>query len=339
MTRRERITLEAPEGFDDQGFRNFVQRAKMSGFVAKGADPDLKHFSAAQSIGSAFLLFLVQTLQMIGLMDESGIITTRGIVRFETPDGVTDHYEQMRYAWSERAKDWAAVESPATYAATMETLAQFVRLLGKPETVLSLGSGPGLYEIFLGALLRDDPKMNKARIICTDYAEGMVNRCQELLHTLTFPDQFGPTLLTNVSAQVEDMTRLSFADGSVSQIICNNSLQWASDWRRAVAEMARVIDPQGMRMLYIFINNHPMRVCDHRGNLVFKSGDFTAEELMDELESHNFQPLRTRQFMGRQGTGQAGGSMNRMFLMARFEPDGVITPWREARHTATITCR
>ncbi len=339
MTPDRKITLSIPGSFDYKGFNEVLAEASKIGLAANRGNASNPEVEFAQSLGDYFIEMIANAMKYTGQMDGHGVVEARGLVKFEMPDEARDSpYEMMKYAWTERAKDWVGVESPVIYRVTIETLLEFFRVRGAPEKILSLGSGPGLYEIFLASVTRDLPDGRHSRFICSDYAEGMVKKCQELLGVLTFKDDLGFSLLNNVTAQVEDMTALSFADGTIGQIICNNSLQWTSDWKKAVAEMRRVLDPNGIGFLYLFINNHPMRVRDQSGDVVLTSGDFTVENLLDELEDHGFQIHRTRQMMGRKGMGQFGGELNRTFILANSK-EGVTRPWRTTQGAASLAKR
>ena len=231
------------------------------------------------------------------------------------------------------------IETPVNSAATMQTLLEFFRVSRKPENILSLGSGPGLYEIYLAYLFQHSVDVAKGiHIIATDYSKDMVLRSRDVISKVRVADSAGELhKLKNIEVQLANMCDLRFASGTMNQIICNNSLQWAGDWRKAISEMARVMDPKGLGWLYLIVHTHPMRVYDGGGRIMFEFGNFEIPELLDEMESKGFCPTHLRQILGTPGTGQSGTMTSRVFIQARFEAKGCSKSWRSKQVSSAIS--
>ena len=304
-------------------------------------ETDAEAMQTAGNVGAQFLQFLSFVFRKLGLLDQHGLMANPYLpIPTDTRYGEKPT-EIMRQAWNQRATSWGVVETPANYAITMQTLLEFLQVANKdkPETLLSLGSGPGFYETFLAQLMQQS-KLESIRIIALDYAKEMTRRHHEVLGKLYLTENEGGgqiRKLKNIEAVTGDMTNLKFATGSVDQIICNNSLQWVADWRKAIAEMARVINPKGLGWLYLFVHTHPMVVYDMRGELMFRLGEFEIPELLDALEANKFSPYHMRQIAGSPGTGQAGMQTSRVFIKARFTPTGVMTSWRKAQISSRLS--
>lgn len=283
-------------------------------------------------ISTQFLAFVIQALRHLGLVDGEG----RPLGRLFVPYAVDEKLSPavvLRELWNERAKDWAVIESPANYAITMATLMEFFKANDRARTapILSLGSGPGIYETFLGSLLLQMPQTSHVKVICVDYAERMTQKHKHLLSQLRTVVEGSTQRMKNVMPVTDDMTNLqSFDAGTMDQIICNNSLQWVADWRKVIAEMRRVINPKGLGYVYLFVHPYRMAIGDvDQGKAVIELPEVPVEELMDELERQRFALQHVRQIAGTPGTGQSGTKTNRIFLLARFRHDGNFTSWRE----------
>lgn len=289
--------------------------------------------AASSFVGRQFLAFLEDVLRGLGLLDRAGIAHARAIIGHDVREGEAPE-EILRRGWKKRASDWAVIETSVTYAFTIETLIQFFRRHpNRRERILSLGSGPGLYETFLGVLLDHLPEARGIRIFALDYAEEMTRIHQKILANLRLE---GGRMLTSVKPVTSDMTDLRFKDGSIDQIIVNNSLQWVPEWRKAICEMARVMRPEGLGWLYLFVHTHPMVLVREDGVPFLTVGDFTIPELLDVLEANRFGIHHLRQIAGAPGTGQMGGQVGRAFILAKFEASGEVGSWRKANISAAL---
>lgn len=292
--------------------------------------------AAGRDVGGQFLGFLIEVLRALGLLDSLYRPRYRFGISVEAPENAPLPHV-LQAGWNERAEDWAVVETPANYAITMQTLIEFLRVnpQKRKETFLSLGSGPGLYETFLGSCLQAVPESSHVKILCVDYAERMTQLHKKVLRNVRTAEG---EKLTNVVPITDNMMHLSSIDaGVIDQIICNNALQWAVDWRAAIAEMQRVISSKGSGWLYLFIHRHPMVVCE-MGQVepVIRLPEVPFEELLDVLEAHRFLVRHARQLVGARGLGQACQGINRVFILARYQPEGEIQSWRTKGVSAVL---
>jgi len=236
----------------------------------------------------------------------------------------------LSMTWNVSASTWAGVEKNSTYTQTMavliERLLKLTDISNRKLRILSLGSGPGLYEIFLAYWLRSIGR--NARMYSLDYSEGMVAFQNGLLSSDLRIDGVRVSALkeavTPVLGNMEDLRKFY---GGMDIVFCNNALQWVADWRAAVREMQLALNENGPRTLVVVI--HPNAMVVHVGDKLIERELITEEALFDELEKHRIQPVFQRYMIGNEGTGQAGGRLNRMFFEARFYPLGVSRSWRE----------
>lgn len=276
-----------------------------------------------------FVGFVGTILMKLGLFNPSVASEIARGVSVEAEEGQLPD-QIMRQAWNKQAHRWAVIESPMNYYMTMRTILEHLRSNEKQrrEIVLSLGSGPGLYETYLGHVMKLTG-VRRTRFYCLDAAAEMTRRHKAILEQVRVTDGRSFNLLDNVEPLCGDMMRLPFRDDSVDQIICNNSLQWASDWRKVIAEMSRVIRRKGLGHLYLVVHLHPMSVADDKGQVILKFGDFAPQELFDELENYRFELRFVRQIAAPNGAGQLGNAINRLFVHAKFQADGSFPRWRE----------
>ncbi len=293
-----------------------------------------KTLHGASAVTRGFLMFVYSVLHGLGLLERARVLGC--------PIGVMQEFqasvpvvEMMRELWNARAKEWAVVESPHNYRLTMQTLLEFFKVNDrqKKETILSLGSGPGLYETYLGSLLQSLPRP-KVTIYSVDSAPEMTACHQRILAKSV---QLSGGAVRNVRPVTEDMLNLKFKDESVDQIICNNALQWTTDWRAAIAEMARVMRPHGLGRLHLFVHAHPMAVFNLAGQRVVELGKFELSELLDELEQHRFVIDHIRHLASMVGMGQAGSAIRRSFILARLQVGGERRRWRNAKVASALT--
>lgn len=296
----------------------FVRLAREGHFDDDTTDQEMHQ--VATHVGRAFLSFLFEALGKLGILESLATSGPRyGIPFLHSGEDVRSE-AFLQKMWNERAKDWAIVESPHTYAVTMATFMRFLRfneVTGK-ETIVSLGAGPGLYEAYLSLMFKANPFPYQATIYTVDSAKQMTLRSKEIIKKMG---------ITGVKPLTASMTALPFPDGTIDQIICNNALQWVPDWKKAVVEMSRIINPKSLGCIYIIINNHPMRLRLDSDEVVVT--DFTREDLLDELERNRFRIDRYRTIMGQAGSGQFGGAVNRTFIAAQYQAQGELRSWRE----------
>lgn len=234
-----------------------------------------------------------------------------------------------REIWNRQAMQWPMTESPANYGITIDTYVKYIRFdpTKKRETIVSLGAGPGLYEAFMGMLFSKQLSDHTIKIYCVDYAHKMTLWNKEMLKRMG---------INGVHPVTGDMMALTFPDQSVDHVICNNALQWVSDWKKALSEMVRIIRHDGMRRIYIVINLHPMVVRDTNENIILTLGDFTLEQILDQLETLNCDINNIRHMAGRKGIGQHGGILNRVFIEAEFQVEGCKRRWKDFKGTPEV---
>ena len=295
---------------------------------------------SAPQIGAAFLRFVRDTLTHMGLINKVGIASTSYGVALGVDPATMSPKEVLRAMWNARAHDWAVIESPLAYAVTFQTIMEHLKVKGpgKKETFLSLGSGPGLYETYMAALLRMSG-VKDVKIICLDAAKEMTQRHKQILADayLQVQGTMTVTKIKNVEPVTGDMMSLNFKSGSIDQIMCNNALQWSLDWKKAISEMARVMNPKGLGWLYLVVHTHPMTVWTGEGVPFMQLGKFTVPELFDFLEEKNFLLHHMRQIKGRMGTGQMGKDINRVFVLAQYVANGGFKSWRERTISAALS--
>lgn len=290
-------------------------------------------YTSLKEVKPIFLNFLGHIRALCGIGDD---FSWKGaeIETEEDPHDPANHEAVMRSAWSQISRYWAGVESTSNYVATIATLIDKLSECRMPQQgklqVLSLGTGPGVYELFLAWWL----KANKmpARIHSTDYAEDMITLQREILES---PIRIGKTKVSAlrdiVSPSVADMSALPDRfSGKADVVICNNSLQWVAEWRQAVGEIAQAVNPKGRnRMVYFIVHPHAMRV--QLGDRTITRDHVEVDALLDEMEKHNLQPLGKRFMIGPPGSGQAGNMLNRMLISAQLMPQGIEHSWRSMR--------
>lgn len=246
----------------------------------------------------------------------------------------------VKRLWGEKASEFAALETPFNYLATMQTLLDFIPLKAKHvnHTWLSLGSGPGVYETFLGMWMNKKLNFKNNRIICVDNAPEMVEQHKRIIQ---FAQNTQKVSLANVQPIVDDMTRLqTIPSDTIEHIICNNSLQWVSDWQSVIAQMHRVMKQSKTGHLYLFVHLHPMSIrgVDEETQDVINVtlGNFDQSELFDALEAHQFEVKRGR-LIGAKGYGQCGGNTQRLAIQALFHPTGQFISWRKKTRSQNVS--
>ena len=305
-----------------QGIQRLNAQIRQSGYQT--LEVNQLDQEAIKAISDKFLGFVEEILPKIGVEYDE----VKKPLTLELDQANPNWNEVLKNTWNKRAKAWGWIESPTNYFATFSTLLQYMetdRNPRKKEKIVSLGSGPGLYEAYLMYLL----SKNNLEMYCVDFAKEMTLINKKVIKN--FRDEKG-RMVPNVKPVTGDMTNLEFPDRFFDQIICNNSVQWSPDWKKAVSEMRRVINPEGLGLLYIFINRHPMKIIrEDTKEVLLSIGDIDEVELLDTLEANHFEIEFTRQYQTAKGLGQMGGISDRMFVKARLSKDGMVRSWREAR--------
>jgi SAM-dependent methyltransferase len=97
------------------------------------------------------------------------------------------------------------------------------------------------------------------------------------------------------AVRVEDLTRLSLSEGSVARILSLDTLEHIEDYRRALAELYRVLEPNGLALFHVpcyYVEKGesvPIRAgVDPWGHVRY----FSAKELVQDLAEAGFILLR-----------------------------------------------
>lgn len=118
---------------------------------------------------------------------------------------------------------------------------EIIRL--KPDTILDLGAGTGVFTHALGK------RYKKSRVIAYDIAPRMLQRARNRngrIHALL--NQWS----NKHSFLCGDAEHLPLADQSIDLIFSNVALQWCTDLEHTFAEFRRVLKPGGLLMFSTF---------------------------------------------------------------------------------------
>jgi SAM-dependent methyltransferase len=108
------------------------------------------------------------------------------------------------------------------------------------ETMLELAAGPGDTGLFAARSLAPG-----GHLVSTDFAQEMVDAARRRAAELGLGDEL-------VSFGLEDMTSLSFDDGSFDGVVCRWGLMLVPDIPAAASEIARVLRPGGRAALAVW---------------------------------------------------------------------------------------
>lgn len=288
---------------------------------------DREHFDMSRFEASNFGIFLEAVIDAFQDPDEESLRKSLG-VKIDTtapPSQFSQHF------WNHYAEKYLIGANLTRRIMSFQTLLEnFYRNdKGEKETFLSLGSGFGLSEIYLANLFQ---ALDYAglRFICLDNAVKMVEASRKISKTVRVCDlsaEIKP--LTNLEYLHANMESIPLASRSVDQIFCFDVLQWVEDWRKAVDEMARVINPTGLATIHLSTRIRPLTMGTEDGKVVRRIGDFTVPELFDYLERRSFRVVNTRQVMmgpSRENSQQANDNI---FVRAIWTKGGVQKSWRK----------
>lgn len=282
--------------------------------------------------------------QLAPIMDEFGRFLSRALTAVqirakgldkETPlfngqfgyDPRENEDRFLKDTWGMWADFWPLIETVPTYQITMLTILQKLRISERGTLRLaSIGSGPGIYETFLARITQGMGIPSK--FTCVDLAP-------EMAVMQNFIANIDPPPLRNLDLVTADMASLPLPNGSMDAVLCNNSLQWSKRWRKAIREMARILDPKGGRALYLVVHTHgqEMHTRTADGEKVIDMKPILIEEIFDELEANSFVISSSRQIHCADGMGQAGAGVDRAFICAHHEPNKKSSSWRKSKIT------
>lgn len=285
-------------------------------FLRAGLEPVLKEFMA----------FVIKVREAVAKrLESTGGLKLGQSVNVDY-DPTVEQARFLKETWDAQSNIWALIETMPTYYITMLTLLEKIQIpVDKHLRLVSIGTGPGLYETFLGKLFGQ--RGIGGVTTCVDFSTGMTNMHKYILSLQQPP-------IRNVEPITANMAQLPLPDASADVVLCNNSLQWCPEWRKAIAEMARVLDPSRNPFLYLVIHTHeqPMRMGRMDGGEVpVKLGSVTAAQIFDELEENKFTINTSRQLQGGIGSGQLNGTVFRLFVGAQLTPGGIEHRWRKTK--------
>lgn len=255
-----------------------------------------------ETLAREFIAFLVDIFDRMDIFKHKGLHQPTHAI--DKKFFRSDIDKALRQIWNYQAQYWGVIESPGNYLATMQTYATYLRPDPKrrKENFVSLGAGPGLYEAFL-ALYFAQRGCTNARFITVDYASKMTEVARRIARMVHAP---------RITQATASMTELPLSDSMADHVICNNALQWVTNWKRALAEMGRIA--KQACTLHIIVNTHPMIVRAADESEMLRLGDFTPPQLFDEIERAGFELQSLRSIMGCRGVGQNGNALSRIYV-------------------------
>src|SRR5947209_15920364 len=142
-------------------------------------------------------------------------------------------------AWSTVAPDWGELicDIDRQLGPAAEWMIEAVSL--EPgEKVLELAGGPGTL-----SLLAADAVGASGRVICSDFAEAMVQTARQRV------EQAGRG---NVECRVLDAQAIDLPDGAVDVVLCRMGYMLMGDPAAAIRESARILRPGGRLALAVW---------------------------------------------------------------------------------------
>lgn len=233
--------------------------------------------------------------------DEARAREDAGIFRFDQPPTEADWTTK----WNFEAEHWNLFLSGA-----LLNLRSFLdhfelNLREDREHILSLGSGLGIYETYLGRLFQE-AGMSTIRLACVDRSMAMNQRLVELLRK---------TETGNILPITSTLDQLPFESDSVDHAICFDTIQWVPGWRSMIPELARVMKPKGHRRAYFTVHDAVMGYF-LKGKLI-PVNDLTLSKLQVELQAHDF---RVEDIIPIHGHDPEAKSMVGNLVIAKYKP-------------------
>ncbi len=150
--------------------------------------------------------------------------------------------------------------------------------------VLEIATGPGLLAKHVAPAAK--------RMVATDYSDGMIAEARK------------GECPANLTFEVADAMNLPYADNSFDAVLIANALHIVPDPKKALAEISRVLRPNGMLIAPTFV--------EHKGTLGSRiwSGilkiagirfehQWSAKEYLEFLESNGWQVVFSREMEAR----------------------------------------
>ncbi len=301
-------------------------RSEHKGYVEISSD--LLQFIESNPVLENFANFLLSVMSYFGLTDSEGGTHGSNFIPQDRLSKNPDWYIQMRENWNYLSSRWMGFEAPANYILTMAALSEmFQPDPKKPELVVSLGSGPGLYELFLAWLAKVQDC--RTTLVCVDYAEGFCKIAAEVADVARLSASGGR--IENFHTICGDMASTALKSASADHVICNNAIQWAADWKLVVTEMMRILNPYGAGKLYFCcgVGRGGITSNTDKQQRLYMTHCMYPSELLDELEKNGCQIQTFARYYGNEGMGQMGQFALRYVVYAELKHPRRIRQWRE----------
>jgi hypothetical protein len=214
--------------------------------------------------------------------------------------------DQISAAWDGLGKSYLLDESLDAYATTMLALLEHCRVPAVSEKWLSLGSGPGIYELFLAK------RFPKVSVTSVELSPEQVNIQRELLEQVASKS---PAVRKRLNVVQGSMTNLGDVGGDYNQILCINSLPWSSNWRAVIAGVEKALSRREGSRVFTTMGS----VSSTNGQRVI-SPDLDTDTLIEEFEKYGLRAkaVGTLSFIGQHGlfTPRFYGSFERTSKMS-----------------------
>lgn len=206
-------------------------------------------------------------------------------------------FEEVASIWNKLGQDYLHMETVDAMAATMYLLQKNgIDQVGSGQTNwLSMGSGPGLYEMYLSK------QLNRVQIDNLDISIQQLNASKFITNSLA--DKSTERIRTlNAS-----MDAIPVASDYYNRILILNSLHWCASWGKAISEIGRVLNKKTGRV-YAVLGSASILTNEGKTRL---NQDLNSYSLIDCFEHNGFVTKHIVQ-MGILN-GQHGLSTERLF--------------------------
>jgi len=167
----------------------------------------------------------------------------------------------MNIGWDEVADDYKDITVPflAQYLPKLIELAD----LGPDLNVLDVGTGTGLAAVEAAKRI-----LPEGRVLATDFSVRMLSHARALIDD---------NQLTNIDIYAMTAEDLDIHSETFDRVICNFSLPFFQDRKKALDEMFRVLKPEGKAAISIW--------ADRENCLVLGIMDAIVQETVSDLEN------------------------------------------------------
>lgn len=203
-------------------------------------------------------------------------------------------------AWDETGQHYPSVETPETFAITMLVLLDHLKKPRGKERWLSVGSGPGLYEMFLAKLFPE------VTIESVDQSAGMIDVQKQFLTTQP------KKIRDRVSTHVAGMCQLDDPDNSFDRIFAINCLQWVIDWRVGLDNLGRMLSKRPGSPIYLVVAGASYI---NDGVRHYISVDLEEDSLDEQLRKLQLQPTHRGNLIAE--VGQFGKPASRFYTVGK----------------------